>query len=251
MRIDQKKEGVTIIEVTPGSLADATGLKVGDRITWTIMDNCGKCYYCREKGLMMKCLDLKKYGHDSCAAPPHFLGGFAEYCYVMPGTCIIKVPDGLSDEVVASANCALATVVAGWEAAQLQPGDNVLIQGAGTLGIYAGESPLQLRPAPGAPAPALIPRLARRPARLRRERPGRLPDPASARVPVHPSRRVLVRHGVVAREIGVAVADLVITPRITIPASDGPTINAMWKMVRFMLSAPGSSSAGTRRGTSA
>jgi threonine dehydrogenase-like Zn-dependent dehydrogenase len=29
-------------------------LKVGDRITWTIMDNCGKCYYCREKGLMMK-----------------------------------------------------------------------------------------------------------------------------------------------------------------------------------------------------
>jgi threonine dehydrogenase-like Zn-dependent dehydrogenase len=31
----------------------------------------------------------------------------------------------------------LATVVAGWDAAGLQPGDNVLIQGAGTLGIYA------------------------------------------------------------------------------------------------------------------
>ena len=31
----------------------------------------------------------------------------------------------------------LTSVVAGWEAAQLQPGDNVLIQGAGTLGIYA------------------------------------------------------------------------------------------------------------------
>jgi len=49
-------------------------LKVGDRITWTIMDNCGKCYYCREKGLMMKCLHLKKYGHDSCADYPHFVG---------------------------------------------------------------------------------------------------------------------------------------------------------------------------------
>src|SRR5512139_393496 len=128
-----------IVEMGAGVSRDSGGrpLKVGDRITWTIMDNCGKCYYCREKGLMMKCLDLKKYGHDSCASPPHFVGGFAEYCYVMPGTCIIKVPDGLSDEVVASANCALATVVAGWEAAQLQPGDNVLIQGAGTLGIYA------------------------------------------------------------------------------------------------------------------
>ena len=48
-----------------------------------------------------------------------------------------QIPDELPDEVAASANCALATVVAGWDAARLQPGDNVLIQGAGTLGIYA------------------------------------------------------------------------------------------------------------------
>jgi D-arabinose 1-dehydrogenase-like Zn-dependent alcohol dehydrogenase len=25
-------------------------LAVGDRITWTLMDNCGKCYYGRQKG---------------------------------------------------------------------------------------------------------------------------------------------------------------------------------------------------------
>ncbi len=112
-------------------------LKIGDRITWTIMDNCGKCYYCREKGLMMKCLHLKKYGHDSYEAPPHFTGGFAEYCYIMPGTCVIKIPRHLSDTEVAPANCALATAVAGWEAAEVQPFENVLIQGAGALGIYA------------------------------------------------------------------------------------------------------------------
>jgi len=128
-----------IVSMGAGVSRDSGGrpLRVGDRITWTIMDNCGKCYYCREKGLMMKCLDLKKYGHDSCASPPHFLGGFAEYCYVMPGTCTIKIPDDVSDEVAAPANCALATAVAGWDAARLHPGDNVLIQGAGTLGIYA------------------------------------------------------------------------------------------------------------------
>ena len=112
-------------------------LNVGDRITWTIMDNCGKCYYCREKGLMMKCRTLKKYGHDSCATPPHFLGGFAEYCYITPGTCIVRVPDKLSDEEIAPANCALSTVVAGWEAAQVRAFDNVLIFGAGALGFYA------------------------------------------------------------------------------------------------------------------
>jgi len=112
-------------------------LAVGDRITWTIMDNCGKCYFCREKGLMMKCRHLKKYGHDSCAEPPHFVGGFAEYCYITPGTCVIKVPDELTDEEVAPANCALATVTAGWEAAEVEPFENVLIQGAGALGFYA------------------------------------------------------------------------------------------------------------------
>jgi alcohol dehydrogenase len=112
-------------------------IDVGDRITWTIMDNCGKCYYCRQKGLMMKCRNLKKYGHDSCEAPPHFVGGFAEYCYLTPGTCVIKLPDMVSDEQAAPANCALATVVAGFEAAAIRPLENILIQGAGALGIYA------------------------------------------------------------------------------------------------------------------
>jgi len=128
-----------IAELGEGVLRDSGDrpLKIGDRITWTIMSNCGKCYYCREKGLMMKCVELKKYGHDSCANPPYFIGGFAEYCYVMPGTCVIKIPDDVSDEVAAPANCGLATVIAGWDSIRLEPGDNVLIQGAGTLGIYA------------------------------------------------------------------------------------------------------------------
>jgi alcohol dehydrogenase len=112
-------------------------LKIGDRITWTIFDSCGKCYFCREKMLPMKCRRLKKYGHESCAAPPHFLGGFAEFCYVMPGTSVVKLPDELPDIVAAPANCALATVIAGWEAARIEPLENVLIQGAGALGIYA------------------------------------------------------------------------------------------------------------------
>ena len=104
-----------IVEIGEGVTHDSGDkpLNIGDRITWTIMDSCGKCYYCREKGLMMKCRSLKKYGHDSCAPPPHFVGGFADYCYISPGTCVIKVPPNLSDEEAAPANCALATVVAG------------------------------------------------------------------------------------------------------------------------------------------
>jgi putative phosphonate catabolism associated alcohol dehydrogenase len=128
-----------IVELGEGVTCDSGNrpLKVGDRITWTIMSSCGKCYYCREKGLMMKCRELKKYGHDSCDAAPHFNGGFAEYCYITPGTCVIRIPDELPDEVATPANCALATVVAGWEAIELKAFENVLIQGAGALGFYA------------------------------------------------------------------------------------------------------------------
>jgi alcohol dehydrogenase len=128
----------TIAEMGKGVTHDANDqpLKIGDRITWTIMDNCGTCFYCT-KGLTMKCRNLKKYGHDSCAEPPHFVGGFAEYCYITPGTRVFKIPDELTDEEVVPASCALATVVAGWEAADIKPFDNVLIQGAGALGFYA------------------------------------------------------------------------------------------------------------------
>ncbi|HOO90177.1 MAG TPA: zinc-binding dehydrogenase [Syntrophales bacterium] len=128
-----------IVELGRGVTHDGADkvLKIGDRITWTIMDNCGKCYYCRDKGLPMKCRSLRKYGHDSCADPPHFKGGFAEYCYITPGTCVFKVPESLTDEEAAPANCALGTVVAAWEAAEVKPFENVLIQGAGALGFYA------------------------------------------------------------------------------------------------------------------
>ena len=128
-----------IVEIGKGATHDSGNrpIEIGDRITWTIFDSCGKCYYCREKGLMMKCRLLKKYGHDNCSNSPHFMGGFAEYCYITPGTCVIKVPDNLTDEVAAPANCALSTAVAGWEAINIQPFENVLIFGAGALGIYA------------------------------------------------------------------------------------------------------------------
>lgn len=85
----------------------------------------------------MKCRQLRKYGHDSCDAPPHLQGGFAEYCLIDEGTGVLKLPDSLPYHLAAPLNCAAATVVAGWDAAELQACDSVLIQGAGGLGCYA------------------------------------------------------------------------------------------------------------------
>lgn len=110
-------------------------LVTGDRIIWTIMASCGRCYYCRMKRLPQKCLYLFKYGHESCQHPPYLNGGLAEYIYLRQGTGIFKIPEEISDEEVTPINCALATVINGLETIEIHPGDNVVVQGTGMLGI--------------------------------------------------------------------------------------------------------------------
>ena len=129
----------TVVEMGDGVTHDLGDrpLGPGDRVTWTLMAGCGQCRFCRDLGLPMKCRRLRKYGHDACDIPPHLTGGFAEYCYLGPGTAVIKLPDGVSDWAAAPANCSLATAVAGWEAAGLRPFETVLILGAGALGCHA------------------------------------------------------------------------------------------------------------------
>ena len=112
-------------------------LKKGDRVTWSIAASCGECVFCTKWNIPQKCLNLFKYGHAYCNEWPHFVGGFGEVVYLRPGTTVIKIPDHLSNEVVAPINCALSTVVHAVEKLNIHKGDKVLIQGAGMLGIYA------------------------------------------------------------------------------------------------------------------
>ena len=109
-------------------------LKVGDRVTWSIMASCGKCFYCC-KSLPQKCMHLVKYGHSCCRDAPYLTGGYAEHIHLMPGTAVYRVPDALSDEIATPANCALSTMVNALETIRVAAGDTVLIQGAGMLGL--------------------------------------------------------------------------------------------------------------------
>lgn len=109
-------------------------LSIGDRVSWSIMASCGRCFFCGA-GLPQKCEQLRKYGHTCCEEPPHLTGGYAEYIELFPGTAIYRVPDSLSDEVATPANCALSTVISAAEAIDLKKGEAALIQGAGLLGL--------------------------------------------------------------------------------------------------------------------
>lgn len=127
-----------VAEIGDGVGADLRGvpLRPGDRITWTICASCGACYYCSVADLPQKCTRVRKYGHESLETPPHLFGGFAEYCYIVPGTGVLRVPDELTDEEATPLNCGVATMVAATEAAEITVGDAVVVQGLGLLGLY-------------------------------------------------------------------------------------------------------------------
>jgi len=109
-------------------------LKIGNRVSWSIMASCGRCFYCG-LDLPQKCEKLRKYGHTCCNEPPHLTGGYAEYIYLFPGTAIYKIPADIPDEIATPANCALSTVINAVETIGLNKKETVLIQGAGLLGL--------------------------------------------------------------------------------------------------------------------
>ena len=111
-------------------------LAVGDRVTWTEYFFDGQDPISDLHDMPQKATGVRKYGHDLAEEDPHFTGGFAEYCYILPGTGILKLPDDLTDEEATPLNCGVATMASVTEAAAIGLGDVVVIQGLGLLGIY-------------------------------------------------------------------------------------------------------------------
>ncbi|MCC6627595.1 MAG: zinc-binding dehydrogenase [Chloroflexi bacterium] len=111
-------------------------LQPGDRVTYSYSIPCGSCPACLHG--VTGCPNRYTYRNTLTAdEDPHFLGAFADYIYLQPGQWVFKVPDDLSDALVAPVNCALAQVVYGLHQIRVWLGDTVVIQGAGGLGLYA------------------------------------------------------------------------------------------------------------------
>src|SRR5438067_4380647 len=128
----------TVHQLGEGVSRDTSGqpLRVGDRVVWRYFYPCGTCRACLKR-VSRACPNARTYLTNSSDVAPHFYGAFGEYYYVRPGAAVFKVPDELSDTMVAGVNCALSQVVGGMQLAGLKLGENVVIQGAGGLGVYA------------------------------------------------------------------------------------------------------------------
>jgi D-arabinose 1-dehydrogenase-like Zn-dependent alcohol dehydrogenase len=128
----------TVAKLGEGILSDSAGqpLAVGDRVVHRYFSTCGRCRACL-KGHDSACPIAPLTYMGPCEQPPHFFGAFAEYLYLRPNYTVFKVPENLTDEMAAPANCALSQVIYGLEKVDFSFGETIVIQGAGGLGIYA------------------------------------------------------------------------------------------------------------------
>lgn len=114
-------------------------VKPGDRVIVPFNISCGKCRYC-ENELWSQCERAGQFG-GAYGYGQHmggYDGGQAEYVRVpFANTGPLKVPDRLTDEQVIFLTDILSTAYFGTELADVQPGDDVAIFGAGPVGYFA------------------------------------------------------------------------------------------------------------------
>jgi len=119
--------------------SDVKGLAAGDAVVSTLTVFCGKCDRCLS-GHEYRCRTGHGLGHA-------VNGGFAEYI-ALPERCLIPLPQGITVEQASIIACPMAVALQALkDVAQVQPGETVLVTGAGGgLGIHA----LQIAAALGA-----------------------------------------------------------------------------------------------------
>ena len=77
-------------------------LAVGDRVTFLYFYFCGRCYACLE-GYRSACVNMMRHPYQMDDVMIS-MGAYAEYYYLRPGHYVFKVPEDLSDEMVAPVN---------------------------------------------------------------------------------------------------------------------------------------------------
>jgi putative phosphonate catabolism associated alcohol dehydrogenase len=128
----------SIAALGEGVTADSNGkpLAEGDRVVFPYFFSCHTCRNCLA-GQRNACLNLKMAMLGRADAAPYFVGGYGDYFLLPVGAVVYSVPDSVSDDIAAGANCALSQVMYGLERVDLQLGEHVVVQGAGALGLYA------------------------------------------------------------------------------------------------------------------
>ena len=132
-------EGVGRIVSMKGEHRTVEGdpVKEGDRILWNRGVTCGHCYACKVLLMPWLCQNRKVYGiNRSRGEAPYLNGCYSEYLILSPGTDLFLVPDSVDPSILVSASCSGATAANAFDTVKINPGDTVVVQGPGPLGVY-------------------------------------------------------------------------------------------------------------------
>jgi len=114
---------------------DGSVLGEGDRaVFFDVHRTCGRCRACTIHRTPTRCPSRRVYGITDPAAEGLF-GGWSQHIYLEPGVGIAKLPDAVSLEDYLGGGCGLLTAVHVLERAALRPGDTVVVQGTGAVGL--------------------------------------------------------------------------------------------------------------------
>jgi threonine dehydrogenase-like Zn-dependent dehydrogenase len=113
-----------------------TPVAAGDRVVHWSSRACFRCRQCSRGNTNLCTRPPGRYPPEA-GVWPFFSGTYADYFYVHPDRPFYVVPDALPDASLSWVNCAMGTSAEGLERAGCGPGDVVVIQGAGGLGLCA------------------------------------------------------------------------------------------------------------------
>lgn len=114
---------------------DVRKFAVGDRVITPCYPYCGECDICR-KGVSGLCPNGRLFG--SGASFGDMAGGMAEYVRApLADAAMLKIPDEVSDEQAVFVPDMLATGYFGVQNARIEPGQTVVVIGAGAVGLCA------------------------------------------------------------------------------------------------------------------
>jgi len=118
----------TVAEIGAG----VEGFKVGDRVAVGPPGMCPEgCYYCR---IGRPVLCINGFGR-TIGIGPGTQGGYAEYVLAKyPNRMLIRIPDNVSDEEAVLFDI-FSTALHGFYLSSFKPGMNVVVVGAGALGL--------------------------------------------------------------------------------------------------------------------
>ncbi len=118
---------------------DALGaaLRTGDLVTfYDVVGICGRCFHCAIAGQPNLCPSRRVYG-ITLSADEGLTGGWATSIHLRADTSIFKLPDDLTADAVIGGGCGLFTGFGAVERAPVGPGEAVVVQGSGPVGLAA------------------------------------------------------------------------------------------------------------------